>query len=75
MPRLVQLSSLAGLVWFALAPPLPITTRRMPVGQPRLPLCSCICACWCIHAALVQIPYFNAPIFLENKTQIGKVDC
>lgn len=21
-----------------------------------------------------QIPYFNAPIFLENKTQIGKVD-
>ena len=23
---------------------------------------------------LRQIPYFNAPIFLENKTQIGKVD-
>ena len=22
----------------------------------------------------VQIPYFNAPIFLENKTQIGKVE-
>lgn len=22
----------------------------------------------------LQIPYFNAPIFLENKTQIGKVD-
>lgn len=21
-----------------------------------------------------QIPYFNAPIFLENKTQVGKVD-
>lgn len=21
-----------------------------------------------------QIPYFNAPIFLENKTQIGKVE-
>lgn len=21
-----------------------------------------------------KIPYFNAPIFLENKTQIGKVD-
>ena len=21
-----------------------------------------------------QVPYFNAPIFLENKTQIGKVD-
>ncbi len=22
----------------------------------------------------MQIPYFNAPIFLENKTQVGKVD-
>lgn len=22
----------------------------------------------------MQIPYFNAPIFLENKSQIGKVD-
>jgi H/ACA ribonucleoprotein complex subunit 1 len=22
----------------------------------------------------VKIPYFNAPIFLENKSQIGKVD-
>ena len=22
----------------------------------------------------MQIPYFNAPIFLENKTQIGKVE-
>ena len=21
-----------------------------------------------------KIPYFNAPIYLENKTQIGKVD-
>ena len=21
-----------------------------------------------------KIPYFNAPVFLENKTQIGKVD-
>jgi rRNA processing protein Gar1 len=21
-----------------------------------------------------QIPYFNAPIYLENKTQIGKVE-
>ena len=21
-----------------------------------------------------KIPYFNAPIFLQNKTQIGKVD-
>ena len=21
-----------------------------------------------------KIPYFNAPIFLENKTQIGKID-
>jgi rRNA processing protein Gar1 len=23
---------------------------------------------------MMQIPYFNAPIFLENKTQIGKVE-
>jgi H/ACA ribonucleoprotein complex subunit 1 len=23
---------------------------------------------------LLQIPYFNAGIFLENKTQIGKVE-
>lgn len=22
----------------------------------------------------MQVPYFNAPIFLENKTQIGKVE-
>ena len=22
----------------------------------------------------VKIPYFNAPIYLENKTQVGKVD-
>lgn len=32
----------------------------------------------CCRVALApgchQIPYFNAPIFLENKTQIGKVD-
>lgn len=27
---------------------------------------------WC--PLLLQIPYFNAPIFLENKTQIGKVE-
>ncbi len=27
-----------------------------------------------LHAAHLQIPYFNAPIFLENKTQIGKVE-
>jgi rRNA processing protein Gar1 len=26
----------------------------------------------CCHPS--QIPYFNAPIFLENKTQIGKVE-
>jgi rRNA processing protein Gar1 len=25
-------------------------------------------------AAAAQIPYFNAPIYLENKTQIGKVE-
>ena len=25
-------------------------------------------------AAQPKIPYFNAPIYLENKTQIGKVD-
>ena len=25
-------------------------------------------------ASQTKIPYFNAPIFLENKTQIGKVD-
>ena len=28
-------------------------------------------ACTSLHE---QIPYFNAPIFLENKTQIGKVE-
>ena len=22
----------------------------------------------------IQIPYFNAPIFLENKTQVGKIE-
>ena len=22
----------------------------------------------------VQVPYFNGPIFLENKTQVGKVE-
>ena len=22
----------------------------------------------------VQVPYFNAPIFLQNKTQVGKVE-
>ncbi len=27
--------------------------------------------CW---LAMTQIPYFNAPIFLENKTQVGKVE-
>jgi H/ACA ribonucleoprotein complex subunit 1 len=27
----------------------------------------------CFPHAL-QIPYFNAPIFLENKTQVGKVE-
>jgi len=25
-------------------------------------------------ATVAQIPYFNAPIFLENKTQVGKVE-
>jgi H/ACA ribonucleoprotein complex subunit 1 len=25
-------------------------------------------------SAPTKIPYFNAPIYLENKTQIGKVD-
>lgn len=36
-----------------------------------------MCAALCSAAAaavLLQIPYFNAPIFLENKTQIGKVE-
>ena len=23
---------------------------------------------------IMQIPYFNAPVYLENKTKIGKVD-
>lgn len=32
------------------------------LNKPRLPCC---------HR---QVPYFNAPIFLENKTQIGKVE-
>ena len=25
-------------------------------------------------ATIEKVPYFNAPIFLENKSQIGKVD-
>lgn len=28
----------------------------------------------CQLSAPTKIPYFNAPIYLENKTQIGKVD-
>ena len=28
----------------------------------------------CPPPCSAQIPYFNAPIFLENKTQIGKVE-
>lgn len=28
----------------------------------------------CLVGCCIQIPYFNAPIFLENKTQIGKVE-
>lgn len=28
----------------------------------------------CSLVAPTKIPYFNAPIYLENKTQIGKVD-
>jgi hypothetical protein len=27
-----------------------------------------------VHATVKDVPYFNAPIFLENKQQIGKVD-
>ena len=23
---------------------------------------------------LMQVPYFNAPMFLQNKTQIGKIE-
>jgi len=23
---------------------------------------------------VLQVPYFNGPIFLENKTQVGKVE-
>lgn len=30
--------------------------------------------CHAIPCIALQIPYFNAPIFLENKTQIGKVE-
>jgi hypothetical protein len=26
------------------------------------------------HASPLQIPYFNAPIYLENKSQVGKVE-
>ncbi|TPX32708.1 hypothetical protein SmJEL517_g04245 [Synchytrium microbalum] len=29
---------------------------------------------WANSSMLARIPYFNAPIYLENKTQIGKVD-
>ena len=28
-----------------------------------------------IEGILEKVPYFNAPIYLENKTQIGKVRC
>lgn len=35
-----------------------------PRWQPKHPCCP----------PSSQVPYFNAPIFLENKTQIGKVD-
>jgi rRNA processing protein Gar1 len=27
-----------------------------------------------IEGTLEKVPYFNAPIYLENKTQIGKVE-
>lgn len=30
--------------------------------------------CHAMPCLALQIPYFNAPIFLENKTQIGKVE-
>lgn len=26
------------------------------------------------HSTNEKVPYFNAPIFLENKEQIGKID-
>lgn len=52
------------------------------------PPCHVACSQGCRHSShaachvarradlplLRQIPYFNAPIFLENKTQIGKVE-
>lgn len=31
-------------------------------------------SCHVLSATPLQIPYFNAPIFLENKTQVGKVE-
>ena len=38
------------------------------LGTGRVPMVACIPMC------VAQIPYFNAPMFLENKTQIGKVE-
>ena len=29
---------------------------------------------WINGCACLQIPYFNAPIFLQNKTQIGRIE-
>ena len=40
--------------------PLQIVTWHSLVYAPYMPC--------------LQIPYFNAPIYLENKTQIGKVE-
>lgn len=51
----------------------PITTSAAALLSPHL-------KDWSVSEVLLraplapQIPYFNAPIFLENKTQIGKVD-
>lgn len=58
-------------------------TMVRPAGLRRLVALSRVSACLHTLALSVppllsrphlQIPYFNAPIFLENKTQVGKVD-
>jgi hypothetical protein len=49
---------LGGVAWFA-------RCRLPPDG---------VALASALPAPPLQIPYFNAPIFLENKTQVGKVD-
>lgn len=43
---------------------------ELPGWQPYFGITSCSA----LPYLCLQIPYFNAPIYLENKTQIGKVE-